>query len=170
MQQGHTLNVSYYEEDLDFKEDNTKEAVEVLPKYLGKVLHKCSQCNFETGQKSRLTSHMKSHSNVRPFLCNVCERGFKTDRERKYHENRHYKLRPSKCSSCEASFTTPGELARHEKYKHTGKKSHHCTECDYSCVELAKLKRHKRVANWDQFWNIIKKVRNHSDGVFLVSP
>jgi hypothetical protein len=25
-------------------------------------------------------------------------------------------------------------------------------------------------ATWDQFWNIIKKVRNHLDGVFLVSP
>ena len=25
-------------------------------------------------------------------------------------------------------------------------------------------------ATWDQFWNIIKKVRNHSDGVFLVFP
>ena len=25
-------------------------------------------------------------------------------------------------------------------------------------------------ATWDKFWNIIKKVRNHSDGAFLVSP
>ena len=25
-------------------------------------------------------------------------------------------------------------------------------------------------ATWDQFWNIIKQFRNHSDGVSLVSP
>ena len=93
MQPRYNHNDSYYEEELDCKEDDTKEAVEVLPKYLGRVIHKCSQCNFETDQKSRLTSHIKSHSDVRPCLCNVCEKGFKTDRERKYHENRHYNLR-----------------------------------------------------------------------------
>ena len=34
---------------------------------------------------------------------------------------------------------------------------------------LARYRVHT-TATWDQFWNIIKRVRNHSDGVFLVSP
>ena len=34
---------------------------------------------------------------------------------------------------------------------------------------LARYRVHT-TATWDQFWNIIKKVRNYSDGVSLVSP
>ena len=34
---------------------------------------------------------------------------------------------------------------------------------------LARYRVHT-TATWDQFWNIIKMVRNHSDGVSLVSP
>ena len=34
---------------------------------------------------------------------------------------------------------------------------------------LARYRVHT-TATWDQFWNIIEKVKNHSDGVFLVYP
>ena len=81
---------------------------------------------------------------LRPYLCNVCEKGFLSDKERQYHENRHYKLKSSKCTSCDSTFTTPGELNRHVKYKHTNKKYFQCNECAYSCVENAKLQRHMR--------------------------
>ena len=42
------------------------------------------------------------------------------------------------------AFTTSGELVRHVRYRHTLEKPHKCTECDYSSVELSKLKRHMR--------------------------
>ena len=38
----------------------------------------------------------------------------------------------------------------------------------FSLWGLARYRVHT-TATWDKFWNIIKKVRNHSDGVFLVS-
>ena len=40
----------------------------------------------------------------------------------------------------------------------------------HTCLRgLARYRVHT-TATWDQFWNIIKMVRNHSDGVSLVSP
>ena len=48
------------------------------------------------------------------------------------------------CKYSEAMFTTSGELFRHVRYKHTHEKPHKCPDCDYSSVELCKLKRHMR--------------------------
>ena len=117
----------------------------MLPNYSEKVLNKCSQYKFETQHKNSTSGQILCLSNVRPYLCSVCEKGFLSDRARQFHENRHYRLKPSKCASCEASFTTSGELDRHVKYKHTNKKYYQCHECAYSCVEKAKLQRHMRI-------------------------
>lgn len=59
-------------------------------------------------------------------------------------------LRPFKCKQCHAAYTTNGELTRHNRYKHGGGKPHKCDRCDYECVELAKLVRHKRMHDGDK--------------------
>ena len=39
--------------------------------------HKCEKCNFTTGRKSRLQSHIqKVHENLQPFVCQNCGKHF----------------------------------------------------------------------------------------------
>ena len=51
---------------------------------------------------------------------------------------------PDKTDHCSNYISNLGELVRHVRYRHTHEKPHHCTECNYSSVELSKLKRHMR--------------------------
>ena len=74
-----------------------------------------------------------------------CERGFNNKTTLMHHENTHLGLRPYQCQNCPSNFTRSQELWRHKLYKHSHKKPHHCNECDYTCVEKAKLQRHMRI-------------------------
>ncbi|KAG4073908.1 hypothetical protein HA402_014113 [Bradysia odoriphaga] len=107
-------------------------------------VHFCTYCNYSSPKRYLLSRHMKSHSEERPFKCQVCERGFKTQASLQNHTNTHTGTKPHSCKYCSSSFTTSGELVRHVRYRHTHEKPHKCTECDYASVELSKLKRHIR--------------------------
>ncbi|XP_053954620.1 transcriptional repressor CTCF [Anastrepha ludens] len=110
----------------------------------GALLHSCPHCNYLTNKRYMLSRHMKSHSDDRPYICSVCDRGFKTNHSLQNHVNVHLGRKPHGCLSCESRFTTAGDLARHVRYKHTHEKRHKCTECDYATVEMSKLRRHMR--------------------------
>jgi hypothetical protein len=58
-----------------------------------------------------------------------------------------------------------GELVRHVRYRHTHEKPHHCTECDYSSVELSKLKRHMRCHTGERPYQVI----NYLQYIFIYS-
>jgi uncharacterized Zn-finger protein len=77
--------------------------------------------------------------------CEHCDKKFNDIVQLTNHRNIHLGLKPHECDICAQAFTTRGELIRHTRYKHTFEKAHKCTECDYSSVELSKLKRHMRV-------------------------
>ena len=96
-------------------------------------------------QKEKLKLHKVSQNEEHPFICYLCERGFKEKRTLMNHENAHLWLKPYQCQSCKSNFNSNGELDRHTKYIHTRVKSQHCTECDYRCIEKEKLRRHMRI-------------------------
>lgn len=56
-------------------------------------------------------------------------------------------------------FLSSGELVRHVRYRHTHEKPHHCTECDYSSVELSKLKRHMRCHTGERPYQVSLLIR-----------
>ncbi|XP_017473428.1 PREDICTED: transcriptional repressor CTCF-like isoform X1 [Rhagoletis zephyria] len=108
------------------------------------ITHKCPHCIYRTHKRYMLSRHMRSHSDDRPYICSMCDRGFKTNITLQNHRNVHLGNKPHPCLSCESRFTTAGDLARHVRYKHTFEKRHKCTECDYATVEMSKLRRHIR--------------------------
>jgi len=89
-------------------------------------------------------SFLKSLLADKPYVCPICERGFKASITLQNHLNAHTGNKPHKCNECEACFATYGDLSRHFKYKHTNDRPHKCPACEYKCVELSKLKRHIR--------------------------
>ena len=134
-------------EDYDFEKDTDAylDAALKKSKKNGDSTFPCKKCNYTTTKAFLLSRHMRSHSEVRPHRCAVCDRGFKSLPCLQNHVNTHTGTKPFKCKFCSHRFTTSGELVRHVRYKHTFEKPHKCTECDYASVELSKLKRHIRI-------------------------
>ena len=137
------------EDSYDFEKDTEAylDATLKKSKTAASTKYSCTvkDCNYVTHKAFLLTRHLRSHSDVRPHRCAVCDRGFKSLPCLQNHVNTHTGTKPFKCKFCTRRFTTSGELVRHVRYKHTFEKPHKCTECDYASVELSKLKRHIRI-------------------------
>lgn len=121
--------------------------------YKQHIEQKCTECDFTTTKRLLLKKHcIVNHADkldpeflLNMYKCDFCEKIFKDPIQLSNHKNVHLGLKPYKCVECEHMFTTRGELIRHTRYKHTLERPHKCTICDYSSVELSKLKRHMRV-------------------------
>ncbi|KAI5748045.1 hypothetical protein M8J77_021303 [Diaphorina citri] len=84
--------------------------------------YECSHCQKKFFRNSKLTSHLKTHSDLRPYECDICNASFKTNYERKKHRIYvHSETRPYQCNLCNASFKRPGHLKQHGKTHNTEK-------------------------------------------------
>lgn len=89
-------------------------------------------CDKAFNRQARLTEHIRSHTNERPFTCPhpPCAKAFLRDSHLKHHvKSAHTDVRDYKCTwnGCEASFATGTRLRRHidsheakEKFKCRG--------------------------------------------------
>lgn len=109
------------------------------------TLYKCSECKYESKNRTYFNKHLDVHMNIRPFKCEYCDKRFRDNNQLNNHVNIHSGKKPFPCDQCDAKFSTRGEVTRHVKYKHSFIKPHKCDQCDYSTVELSKLKRHIRM-------------------------
>ena len=56
----------------------------------GGELHMCNYCNYTTSKRHLLVRHMKfDHTEEKPYVCSICERGFKAKKYLKVHVNTH---------------------------------------------------------------------------------
>lgn len=77
-------------------------------------------CGHVAGDKYRLKTHMRVHSEERPFACSKkdCPKRFKSTNDRKVHEESTHGPRQYKCGHCERRFTRNSSLHRHHKSAH----------------------------------------------------
>lgn len=125
----------------------------------------CEACDYRSLNKNTLEAHInKAHLNIRPFICEICQKGFYKKRNLTQHFVTHEKkkektceicgdtfmnektliehlmlhsgLKPFKCDKCGAEFITSGRRLEHIKRKHMEK-----DECCIICDKKFSLKK-----------------------------
>ena len=130
-------------------------------------------CGAERHSKDEMNVHKRTHTNARPFTCNMCPLTFRSRNMRIRHERRdHTGERPHQCKLCPMKFLGKGDLQQH-LLKHTNERKHQCEKCLRSFKTATHLRRHKTIYSGSR--NCItdgKSVRGcrKGDKKFLTDP
>lgn len=84
--------------------------------------HQCPECPKRFTRAYTLRSHLRTHTDERPFSCTICGKAFHRQNDRKRHERIHGEERDVICGGllksgkrwgCERRFTRPDALRKH---------------------------------------------------------
>ncbi|XP_012262077.2 uncharacterized protein LOC105689562 [Athalia rosae] len=104
----------------------------------------CPHCPKRFVNQLRLKTHMISHSEERPYTCEVCGFNLKTKIQLiKHHQNRHSDERPLQCKYCPWRCKQVSALVCHER-THTNERPYACSVCRQRFKYLGDKNKHER--------------------------
>ncbi|PAA47918.1 hypothetical protein BOX15_Mlig023108g3 [Macrostomum lignano] len=105
----------------------------------------CDRTDCRKAFKTRfgLKRHSMSHSNERPFKCDICGRGFLEKGHLQVHRRIHSGERPYKCRHCDCSFAHKPHAVEHERI-HSGERPFECRQCGRAFKRLTHLRNHEK--------------------------
>uniref|UniRef100_B3P4X9 Protein krueppel n=2 Tax=Drosophila erecta TaxID=7220 RepID=B3P4X9_DROER len=106
--------------------------------------HKCLECGKCLQSASSLASHMRLHTEERPFTCDQCPKTFRTNGAVEAHQRRHKQMMQHKCPHCGRGFVESSNLRRHIVARHTDERPHLCNFCQRSFSRVYMLELHLR--------------------------
>ena len=129
-------------------------------------------CHWKFVFKNELSYHLRSHSQEKPYLCDICGYAASTKIRLQRHNVTHTGERKYHCEYCTYKAGNSTHLHRHMRI-HIGSKPYKCPYCDYSCnthenirKHIAKTKKHEgmkiypcKLCNFGT--NSSKDFRNH---------
>ncbi|KAI8128334.1 hypothetical protein FF38_13796 [Lucilia cuprina] len=114
-----------------------------------KVIHEglrrfpCKYCPKRFGTRNSQVCHERLHTGERPFICEICQRGFVQPEGLRSHMKNHDKnLRKHVCKYCSQRFITLKNLVDHER-RHSSDKPHICNICSKGFYSETDLKNHR---------------------------
>ncbi|OAA58608.1 c2h2 transcription factor [Niveomyces insectorum RCEF 264] len=111
-------------------------------------------CGKTFNRPARLTAHLRSHTNDRPFKCAVCAKAYLEEKHLRQHiKGSHTQERRYVCDQCGKAFLTATRLRRHAAV-HAGEDRFRCRGYDPACTRTFRkhqtLQRHIRVDHLGQ--------------------
>ena len=64
-------------------------------------------------KQDSLTTHYRSHTGEKPFVCEICDRSFTSEKNKKVHVQRHQGSLPHRCDVCGMTFQSRSHLIKH---------------------------------------------------------
>lgn len=106
----------------------------------------CNICNRSFAVKCNLEAHKWVHMGVRdrPHKCKMCERSFHRQKDLDAHIRSHKNIRPFTCNECGKSFIHKNNLQLHVR-EHSGEKQHKCMFCGKAFFRKYNLDNHVRI-------------------------
>lgn len=109
------------------------------------ILFLKQECNRTFVTAYHLSQHFKrTHTDVRPFVCQLCGRTFAAVTDLNLHLRRtHLQLKPYRCDQCTKTFKSSTHLRSHRD-THTGQFRYSCSICNRICHSGPQLTVHMR--------------------------
>ncbi|XP_023291449.2 zinc finger protein 286A-like [Lucilia cuprina] len=104
---------------------------------------KCDYCDKVFPTTTRCKSHMRIHTDEKPYLCIECGKNFRGLSSLKIHMLRHKGEKNFECPQCPRKFVCASGLYNHEKI-HSNDKPFVCETCGSSFRMKDDLKKHER--------------------------
>lgn len=135
-----------------------------LKKHKLKNRYLCEICGQRYTKLSNFKAHIKTHRNtvivpkLTPFVCNSCNKTFRTNSNLKEHSNYCSGALPFTCKhvDCEKKFPTVTKLKNHVKLKHDKKFSSICSICNIGFVKMSSYKAHMTSHSTEKKYNCTK--------------
>jgi len=105
---------------------------------------RCNDCGRYFAYPKDLKRHLLSHSNEKPFCCDLCGKTLRTKWNVQFHKERVHgnKAKELSCKVCGKSFAYDEYLKSHMKIAHTREKCWACEQCGVTFNIKQSLTRH----------------------------
>eukprot|EP01084_Bolivina_argentea_P275585 470026_1 len=104
----------------------------------------CEYCTYVGKNNSALENHIRTHTNQRPFVCDICNDRFTVKCNLTSHiHNKHENKRQYQCHHCSRSFNSKYRLKEHLN-THTGETPHKCRHCHEMFGSTSKRNKHEK--------------------------
>lgn len=122
--------------------------------------------NSEQGNKFTIGSKGKRLTNMKLFICSVCNKGFTYLSQLEHHKTTHHALKPFRCLECGKFFTQKTRLKTHQRV-HTGERPFSCRVCGKKFSRRDNCLRHERfhsrAKQSEKSFALQAKLRLHED-------
>ncbi|XP_055904258.1 zinc finger protein interacting with ribonucleoprotein K [Eupeodes corollae] len=105
--------------------------------------HECEICGKKFSSAAQIPRHMNTHTGNRPYKCKFCTSSFADSSTRNKHERIHTNERPFKCQECGKCFAYTNVLKVHMSI-HTGERPYSCSVCDKRFSQRHHQQSHER--------------------------
>lgn len=115
--------------------------------------HPCEICEKPFNRADQLAKHKAAKHGIgdkvslmgeKKFICDLCQKGFTTEKYRDVHMKAHNGEKIYRCKVCEKSFLSKSHLTEHMKFHNEHSKKFLCSECGQRFIRNDYLVIHMR--------------------------